>query len=281
MFGFGPRYATSDAVTFKKDTVLKKVDPRFMEVEVKITQAAYDLARTSGLFYVPQIIRYDRSSGVIEFERVCGYITLGQLLARTDGDLEIIRRVGRVLAHIHDHLNMPPDLRHPVGSKWLSIDGDVVPMHGDFNTVNVGYKEDTDVIVVLDWASAPSLGARCTTGPRYLELAHFIYSLLIQQANFLKSIGQLRRRTNAFLEGYQAESGQRIDLSILAEFLISFSIALFPVHTKHKNLLKRLYYTGICSVGYIIFKSLAKQWRQAGQFTAGKRASFHDRVRNV
>lgn len=281
MFGFGPRYATSEAVTLKKDTVLKKVDPRFMEVEVKITQAAYDLARTSGLFCVPKIIRYERSSGLIEFERIKGYMTVGQLLARMDDNLEVIRRAGTVLAHIHDHLRVSPDLRLPVASKWLAPDGDVVPIHGDFNTVNVGYKRETNVIVVLDWASATSLGARCTTGPRYIGLAHFIYSLLIQQANFLKSIGQLRRRTNAFLEGYQTESGKRIDLSILADFLLHFSIVLFPTHTKHKNLLKRLYYTGICSVGHMIFKSLARQWHRTGQFTAGEKSIFHDEARNV
>lgn len=262
MFGFGPRYARSNAVTLEENTVLKKVDPRFVEIEVKITQAARDLSRTSGLFCVPEIIRYDRSSGLIKFERVEGYITVGQLLARTDDNLEVIRRVGTVLATIHNYLHLTSDLHYAVPSEWLNIGGDVVPMHGDFNTVNVGYKEDTDVIVVLDWASASSLGARCTVGPRYLELAHFIYSLLIQQANFLKSIRQLHRRTNAFLEGYQAGSGQKIDLCILADFLVRFSLALFPVHIKHKNLLKRLYYTGICSVGHIIFKSLAREWHQ-------------------
>jgi len=262
MFGFGPRYATSDAVTLEKDTVLKKVDPRFVDIEVRVTQAARELACRSTLFCVPQIIRYNRSSGVIEFERIHGFITLGQFLAKKPDNIIIIRRVGKVLAHIHNHLCVPPDIRQPADSRWISIDGDVVPMHGDFNTVNVGYKEDTNAIVVLDWTSPASLGPRSTVGPRYLELAHFIYSLCIHQANFLKSLRLLRRRANAFLEGYEAELGRQIDLSILADFLLRISLVFFPVHDEHKNVLKRLYYTGICSVGHIMFKTLSREWRQ-------------------
>jgi len=262
MFGFGSRYATSEAVRLQKYTVLKKVNPRLGEIEIKVTQAARDIARTSGLFYVPQIIEYDRDSGIIEFERIHGFITVGQFLAKNPDNITILRRVGKVLAHIHNYLSVPPDVRQLTDARWLNINGDVVPMHGDFNTVNVGYKEDTDVIVVLDWASPASLGLGRTLGPRHLELAHFIYSLCIHQANFLKSLYLLRRRANAFLEGYEAELGQPIDLSKIADFLLRISLVFCPVHDKDKNVLKRLYFGGIRSVGRIMFKSLSREWRQ-------------------
>lgn len=262
MFGFGHRYATSETVTLKKYTVLKKVDRPFAETEVQITQAAHDLAQMSNLFCVPQIIEYDRDSGVIEFERIQGFITIGQFLAKKPDNITILRRVGKVLAHIHDRLCIPLDVCRLADARWLSIGGDVVPMHGDFNTINVGYKKDSDAIVVLDWASPTSLGPRSTVGPRYLELAHFIYSLCIHQANFLKSLRLLRQRANAFLEGYEAELGRQIDLSIISDFLLRISFVSFPVHDEYKNVLKRLYYTGICSVGHVMFKALSREWQQ-------------------
>ena len=269
MFGFGPRYATSVNVTLNTDTIVKKVDPLLMEIEVGVSQAAYDLAQTSNLFSVPRIIRYDHKSGTIEYERISRFITLGQLLVKRPNNIEILQKAGKVLANIHSHLEIPSDLRRRVNSEWLNIDSDVVPLHGDFNTVNVGCKEDTNDIIVLDWTSTRRLGPRSTEGPRYLEISHFIYSLLIQQASFLKSIRHLRQRTNAFLEGYQSESGKRIDLCILANFLLHLSIVLLPI--QHENLLKRLYYTGIRFVGHIIFKIMVRQWRRTGQFTGGKK----------
>jgi len=281
MFGFGPRYATSDAVTLKKETVLKKVDRRFVELEVRVTRAAHDLSQTSGLFCSPRVIACDSAAGIIELERIKGVVTLGQFLAKKPDNIIILRRVGRALAHIHRHLQVSPDLRLPVASKWWAPDSDVVLMHGDFNTVNVGYKEDADVIVVWDWASAPSLGKRCTVGPRYLELAHFIHSLVAQQANFLQSIRHVRRRTNAFLKGYKDGVEQDVDLCILADFLVRFSLALLPIHTRRKSLVKRLYYTSIYLAGHVVFLLLARKWRQAGQFSAGKRTIFRNGARNV
>ena len=95
MFGFGPRYATSDAVTLKKETVLKKVDRRFVELEARVTQAAHDLAQTSGLFCSPRVIAYDSATGIIEFEHINGFITLGQFLVEKPDNIIILRRVGR------------------------------------------------------------------------------------------------------------------------------------------------------------------------------------------
>jgi len=256
MFGFGPRYATSEAVTLNKDTVVKKVDPLLMEIEVGVTQAARELARTSGLFCVPQIIRYDHRSGVIEFERIEGYITLRQLLSRTDDNLEVIRRVGTVLAHIHGHLRVPHDLRFGVLSQCLSTGGDVVPIHGDFNTINVGYKRETNVIVVLDWASAPILDKRVTMGPRYFDLAHFLRSLLVHQSSTLEAIRRFNCRANMFIESYQKETAKVIDLHTLR------GVLLYITGFRIKQQLRRKSFLSAISnvMWYVLLRNLTREW---------------------
>ena len=266
MFGrFGPRYATSRNVTFQEDTVLKTVDPRFAEVEVRVTQAAYDLARKSELFNVPRILSYDLTAGVIEFERVMEYVTLGHLIARTPGNLEVIQRIGKALACIHTQLQLPSCLRIPVDAKWMTSDDDMVPIHGDFNTINVGLDENTNAVTVMDWASASGLDRKHTVGPVYLDLAHFVYSLFIHQASHINAMMSLKQRTNVFLDVYQSESGRKIDLSVLADFLLRLNEVLAPGLTERRGVLRCLYYSSICSVGDIVFDGLARQWRKDGK----------------
>lgn len=256
MFGFGTRYATSDAVTLKKDTVLKKVDPRFVETEVRVTQVAYDLARTSGLFCVPQVIGYDLRTGLIEFERVNGFITLGEFLAKKPNNTIILRRVGKVLAHIHKHLQVPSDLCLCVASQWLNPNSDVVPLHGDFNTINVGYKKDADVIVVWDWASDPILGARITMGPRYFDLAHFLRSMLVHQPSTFKAIRRFTRRMNLLIDGYHEETGESIDLHTLRGVLLD--ITTFRMREQFR---RKSFFSALSNLmWYLIFRKLTKEW---------------------
>lgn len=220
---FGPRYACSDAVTFKKDTVLKKVDSRFAGIEVGVTQAAHELGQVSGLFYVPEIVGYDKTTGVIEFERISRYITLGQLLARTDDNLAVIQKIGMVLACIHEHLELPADLQFRIGKEWLTCDDDIVPMHGDFNTVNVGCNEQDGKIVIVDWARAPILPSVSTVGPFYWDLAAFLNSLLAHQANFVKAVRLFQYRRQVFLDGYMDNSQRDMDTQVLKTTLLRIS----------------------------------------------------------
>ncbi|MCP4613227.1 MAG: hypothetical protein GY845_31435 [Planctomycetes bacterium] len=259
---FGPRYARPDTVTFGKDTVQKRVDNDLVKIEVRVTQAACELARMSSLFHVPRIVEYDLKTGTIVFERIAGYITIGQLLARPGDHHNIIWRIGRVLAHINGRLQLPANLRLPVASQWLRSDSAVVVMHGDFNTINVGYKEDSDTIVVLDWASAPILGPRSTIGPMHLDIAHFIYSLLMHQANFVQAIRHSHRRIELFLDGYQTELGREIDRSILADFLLHISASRHPERIGRKGLLGLFYYGGLATLSHVFFYNLARGWRK-------------------
>lgn len=262
MFGFGPKYATSDAVTLKKDTVLKKVDPRFVETEVRVTRAAYDLARTTNLFYVPQIIRYDRNSGLIEFERIKGLLTIRQLLAKKPDDIEILRRVGKALAYVHTNLELPGSLSHHTSLNWECSSEDIVPLHGDFTLTNITYKKDDDLIVILDWASAPALRSRIILGSRYFDVAHFLYNLVVQHQNVFFAGKHFRYWAHAFLEGYEGDHEIPIDCHILYDYLFRISAlhlqlgVLFPwpVHWKY------LYYATRRALGHVILMNLTKEW---------------------
>ncbi|MHC4294829.1 MAG: BUD32 family EKC/KEOPS complex subunit, partial [Planctomycetota bacterium] len=180
MFGsFGPRYLHSDAITFTPTSVLKKVEPHLAVLEAEVARAAHNLGQDCALFTTPRVIRYDSSAGIIEFERIEGLVTIGQLLEKEGDGSGILRRIGEILAVIHQHLYLPPYLRRPAGKRWKDRVGEAVALHGDFNTMNVAYNPASDSVVLLDWASARVLGERITVGPRYLDIAQFLRSLAV------------------------------------------------------------------------------------------------------
>ena len=260
MFRFAPRYGRSKAVVFNSRTVAKRVDPAFLDLEVQIANAARALGTSSSLFYTPRVLSADRSSAVIEFERLRGLVTISQFLEKDPLDTGILRRIGSALACVHRSLSIPEGARLTRPSAWPISDAVVVPLHGDFNTINICYHVESDRVIFLDWASAPRLGFRFTVGPRYVDLAHFVFSLTIHQANFPQSIRRLRLRTRSFLAGYHANSDTPVNLAILGSFLLWTSRALFPQRTRYNNVLKWLYHAGIAAIARATFSSMSKAW---------------------
>ena len=254
MFGrFGPRYGRSDAVTFKEHVILKKVDSRTAEIEVRATQAAYELGRTSGLFRVPQVVEYDKITGLIELERIKGYISLGQLLDKAIDTTATIYKVGAALACVHQHLKMPSEICLYIDDEWLTGSRDIVPMHGDFNTINVGCDEEDGEIVILDWASSPILSSISTIGPLYWDLATFLYSLLVHQANFMEAVRFFPCRRRAFLEGYVNNSQTTVDARVLKSMLLRISGQNVRSIVSQRREVKWVPYAVLHGLSHIIF----------------------------
>jgi len=210
-FGLHRGYADSLAVTFRDTTVVKTMDPAKAEIEVATCQAAFRLSRTNRLFRVPEIVDSDLEKGEIEFERLSGIATLGQWLADNPRDLDVIRRAGTVLAEVHTDLAIPPENCHRFSGCWGPYDSDHTPLHGDFNTINVCYKADTDEIVVLDWTTGLDFGPQMNFGPRSIDLSCFLHSLLMHQRDCFSAVSLLRKRAEAFLAAYEQRRGSALD----------------------------------------------------------------------
>ena len=248
----------SQAVEFKETTVVKKVDPALVAIEAEVTQAAHELSENCNLFYCPRVLDCNPQSGTFDLERIEGIVPLADYFDTAGAGIRIIGKVGRALACVHSRLEVPDKAVRPVPSDWQGPDKDCVALHGDFNLINICYKEDTDQIVILDWATGPALKFTGNYGPRYLDLAYFIRSLLLQQRRFRQAAGLFHRRTNAFLQAYQDELGRPINLDVLSGFLSRVNIAILRKQWRRKmmvSLAQTLF-------GQVIIRNLAGQWRQ-------------------
>ena len=149
MLGFGPRYAKSPNVYVDTEQVVKKIPLPYFDRELRLTELGHSLGHQYGLFRVPSILSWDRHAGVVVFERIADLTTVGQHLAKYPQDCSLIERAGRALSCIHQHLGVPDALRRLASPKWLISPTEIVPIHGDFNTMNVGHMRQTDQLVIL------------------------------------------------------------------------------------------------------------------------------------
>jgi len=257
---FYTRYVPSGAkaVVLQKTSVLKKVRPLHAGTEVAVTKAAHSAAMTSGLFYVPCVIRQELDTGTIELERITGLVTFREIFETGAENLDLLHRAGRALAYTHTHLKLPETLKFRVPLDWECENKDFVCLHGDFNINNVCYQQEHDRLVVLDWASAGVLSRGNTVGSRYFDLGKFLRSLLCQQCHLLDSIGNFDKRAFAFLEGYQQQLGRKLDCHLVRKYLLKMVTRRVRIQLCRKQL-RRAFGN---SVAYVILRVLSAKWQQ-------------------
>jgi len=193
---------------FSGDVARKRGPADRLEVEAaKTPRAAFVGARTRR-FHVPAVVRFDAATGVLETERVHGFVSLMQLALRRDPHLvDICRRVGEAVAALHADLQLPDALRLPLPATIPSDPAEECFLHGDLNGSNVGYDPATDRIVIVDWSAAHALGVAATFGSRYFDILWFaLFFFRFRPGTALRGWSP-ERWVDAFLEGYAAVSG--------------------------------------------------------------------------
>ena len=174
------------------DRLIKKQSPKHSRLERERTEFGARIASESGLFEVPEILSYDDSEGEIVFRYVRDAVTLWEYLVMKS-DPELMARVGRVLATIHN-------------SKPAHKTSDVF-WHGDYSVANVLYSERYDKITIVDWSTAswtlePAEQSRGSAG---LDLG--IALILLFHHRFLGPmyIREPEVLGSAFLQAYKLE----------------------------------------------------------------------------
>lgn len=211
----GLEHQPGSRLTIRAGVVTKKVPPEWAGVEAVMTQAAHDLGDSCGFFIAPRVIACDRQEGLIQFEQLTHLVQVKEYLRDPRCGPEQMRSIGRAIAMVHKQLHVAPEFSLTAPHQ----DGDAVPLHGDFSTLNVCVKTDTGQIVLLDWSSANALPHKITIGSRYIDLAQFLRSLVVHPAPFWTSLREFRGRATAFLEGYEAQSGRTIEAAELRRFI--------------------------------------------------------------
>jgi len=261
---FGPRYGRSPAVMLSGNLVRKRTDPSLCETEAQMTRLAHALGLDTGAFRSPWVLRSDLSAGIIELEHLPELRTIGQVIREQEDCLELMYRVGGVLAIIHGHLDVPPAFRRPVRLPCHLPRHPAAAIHGDFNTMNVCC-DASGAIVVLDWACAKPFGAGSTIGPRYLDLATFLRSLAVHQASLLCAMRHYRDRAMALIEGYHGQWGRSLDLSVLGQFLLAVNSILRRHPASCGDLWQNVPYHLAGIVAHRLFAGIARSWQKGGR----------------
>lgn len=188
---------------FVGETVRKTGRPDLLAVEAAKTRQAFEIGKSSGLFYVPRVLRFDAQAGMLELERVEGLVRLIEMGVRKDKQLgELLKKAGQALAVIHKQLVLPDEMKHELPLEWMGGSGDNVFIHGDFDLSNVCFQERLGRLVILDWSAAPLLRRTPVFGSRYFDILWFVSDAFSSAPNRGLFSWDAEGIADAFIEGY-------------------------------------------------------------------------------
>lgn len=192
------------------EIIRKTGEPGTMAIEEAKASMAFDIGKDCGLFYVPKVVNFDPKTGVLEFERLHGLVTLLDMTARKDERLfELLKKAGQALAVVHEKLVLPEEMKHELPSEWIAFPDENVFIHGDFAGFNLCFDESSGRLVILDWNSAPLLSQTVTYGSRFFDLIWFVIFIFYGAPKRCLFDWDARSMADTFLSGY-AESHPEI-----------------------------------------------------------------------
>ncbi len=196
------------AITGANDRHCKNADADILATEAEKSRLAAEIGKRTGLFYVPEILRYQPQEGILEFEWLEGLESLtGVALARDPQMTDLCRRAGAALCAIHKQLRLPQRLKIPLPEPASSAPDSDVFFHGDFNGDNVCYDRTRDRLVIVDWSSAPLFGGKPTFGSRYFDVLWFGHFFFCSRPARWFGKWQDLAWYEALIRGYTAEVG--------------------------------------------------------------------------
>ncbi len=233
-----------------------------LEAEVTKTTCAAKVAARTGRFHVPPVVGFDARAGVLDTERVHGFLSLMQLVSRRDARLPgICERVGRAIADVHAELRLPDTLRIPLPAPLVGEPADECVLHGDLNGSNVGYDPSRDRIVILDWSTAPALRSVATTGSRYFDILWFALFFFRFRPRSALLHWSPELWAGSFLRGYAAGS-DAFTVEALRAYHESIRAFLSDDYRLERERLGR----GVRSVPYFVWQWVG--WRRWEKFLA-------------
>jgi tRNA A-37 threonylcarbamoyl transferase component Bud32 len=204
---------------FSGNIARKTGKPSLLAVEALKSQRAGEIGRSSGLFYVPKVIDFDEKTGVLEFERLKGLLTLLDLAIKKDQQLfGLLEKAGNALAAIHQQLVLPDEMKHELPLEWMGPPEENVFIHGDFATINVCFHEPSGRLVILDWSAAPIMGRTPTFGSRFFDILWFACCIFRGVPAKRLLSWNAETMTDTFIKGY-ANAGSQDRLSRFRDYL--------------------------------------------------------------
>lgn len=225
------------AVSVQGDVVVKLQDPEDSRRERLRTLAGGEVGRATGLFVVPEIVRFDDARGELTFRRL-QLMSFRQALSQSGRSLELVDRTGRALAAIHGWMK-PTDGADP-GTQDGASGPRVVPLHGDFGMRNVFWLPESEDIAIIDWANADWTGLNAELGAPELDLAVFLISLFHRRIFGPFPVAHRHRVARRFLSAYASAAPHGVDVGLLRNIATGMSPAFIRMNRRRKGRLHAL-----------------------------------------
>lgn len=157
--------------------VMKQAMPELMSVEVEKTRKAHEIGKACGLFRVPEVLDYESDTGIAKLERIDSMQSIRSVLSHGKNCDDLMARVGKALATIHNELKLSSDMVIELPSVWEGPEKTKVFIHGDFNVMNVNYDVNNNELVILDWQMTKVWEGRATSGTLFFDVFVFIHTM--------------------------------------------------------------------------------------------------------
>jgi hypothetical protein len=229
------------SVSVRDNVVVKVQEPLASRRERLRTLAGRKVGQETGLFMVPEIVSYDDAGGEIVFQRL-DLTTLREALSDGDRGMELLGRVGKVLAAIHGRMESGEGARTVAGPLGVGAKQDLVPLHGDFVVFNILLLPGSDRMAVIDWANADWIGIDADLGAPEIDLAVFLISLFHRRAFGPWPVARRHEVARHFLTTYELASPYGLDLGCLRTIVAAITPSFVQQTGRARGTLRALGY---------------------------------------
>lgn len=221
-------------IRFTANAVIKSGSPALMRIEAEKMRRAHELAASSGLFLVPEVVDLDEKSGRLTMARIpniCGIRNARIDQLAWNG---LMKRLGAAISLVHDELRLPDEMRVSL-PRELGLEGGEVFLHGDLSSENVCVtREESPKIVLIDWQMSPRFGGEATWGTPYFDLAWFVGNLFRKPCYKYISGVNVETAAGAFIESYFVASRRDVSVEDFDEYHEKFR--RYRMLTQEQNL---------------------------------------------
>ena len=195
--------ANSDSrqIILLPEQVIKRQSPELTRIETEKTRQGALIGGRCGWFQTPRIISPNAELGEIHLEKLRNIVPLWHVLRYDDDATDILVRIGRSLAAIHDNLRLPPQMNIPTIPEWAG-DYPIVYLHGDFTMFNILVESATRSIWIIDWMVSQAVRPRVgEVGPCYFDVAWFVREMFTQRYFGIAKVDRIEEKIDVFLKG--------------------------------------------------------------------------------
>ena len=212
------------------------------DLELYTTISARKIGISSGLFYVPDVINYDRNGRQIIFEYIPSLIPLRCFVENADRHQEafmLIQRAGKILGTIHSNL-VVENIKVPIPFYSSSSSSEECFLHGDYNLENILYDGNSKNVVIIDWAFTPIIPPPGNWGSNFWDIACMLNSIFGCKPYFKRNYSFRRELAEAFFACYEGIFPVQINYLALSRYCESIFWYFAKASLKRNGVLRFL-----------------------------------------